>query len=155
MNASISPSGLAADSSGNVYFSSRNAVYKLDARNIVTRIAGNARPGFSGDNGPAADAQLNNPNGLAVDTSGSLYIADTGNGRIRRVSSGGLIATVAGTGTSQNGSGDGGPANQAPLSEPYGVAFDSAQNLYLADNVSIRKVSTDGIIQTIASCRNA
>jgi len=152
MSASISPSQVAADPSGNVYFSSRNAVFKIDAGNSLTRIAGNARPGFSGDGGPAAGAQLNNPNGLAVDASGNLYVADTGNGRIRRVSIDGLIATVAGAGGTANGAGDGGPANLATLYQPFGVALDSAGNLYLVDNVSVRKVSSDGIIRTVASC---
>ena len=152
LSASISPSGVATDASGNVYFSSRNAVFKLDGGNTLTRIAGNARPGFSGDRGPAVDAQLNNPNGLAVDTSGNLYIADTGNGRVRRISGEGLIATVAGTGTSTKDAGEGGPANQAVLDRPYGVAVDSAGNLYIADLSAVRRVSPDGIIQTMAGC---
>ena len=152
MNASISPSGVATDPSGSVYFSSRNAVFRLDAGNSLTRIAGNGKPGFSGDSGPAVDAQFNNPNGLAVDKSGNLYIADTGNGRVRRISGDGLIATVAGTGTSNNDPGDGGPANRAALDRPYGVAVDSAGNLYIADVSAVRKVSPDGIIQTMAGC---
>src|ERR1051326_1754668 len=74
INASITPSGVAADSSGIVYFSSRNAVFKLDTSGMLTRLAGNSRAGFSGDGGPATGAQLNNPNGLALDSAGNLYI---------------------------------------------------------------------------------
>ena len=149
-NASISPSGVATDHSGNVYFSSRNAVFKLDPSHSLTRIAGTSRPGFSGDGGRAVDAQLNSPNGLAVDGSGNLYIADSGNGCVRRVSSDGLIATVAGVSTPSSDPGDGGPATQAALSQPFAVAFDAAGNLYIADTISIREVSGAGTINRIA-----
>src|ERR1019366_8217461 len=149
-NASISPSGVATDHSGNVYFSSRNAVFKLDPSHSLTRIAGTSRPGFSGDGGRAVDAQLNSPNGLAVDGSGNLYIADSGNGCVRRVSSDGLIATVAGVSTPSSDPGDGGPATQAALSQPFAVAFDAAGNLYIADTISIREGSGAGTINRIA-----
>ena len=111
-NASISPAGVAVDGSGNIYLSSRNAVFKLDRGNILTRVAGNSRPGFSGDGGPAADAQLCNPKGMAVDAMGNLYIADSGNGRVRRVSTRGLISTVAG--------------GADPLSDPAGWCTGNA-----------------------------
>jgi uncharacterized protein (TIGR03437 family) len=149
-NASISPSGVATDPAGDVYFSSRNAVFKLDLSHSLTRIAGNSRPGFSGDGGRALDAQLNSPNGLAVDRSGSLYIADSGNGCVRRVSGDGLIATVAGVPIPSSDPGDGGLATKAALSQPFAVAFDAAGNLYIADTISIREVTGDGIINRIA-----
>jgi trimeric autotransporter adhesin len=151
-DASVSPSGVTVDTAGNVFFSSRNAVFKLDAKGVLTHIAGNSRLGFSGDGGPALDAQFNYPNGLAFDKLGNLYIADTGNNRVRRISTDGLITTVAGLGTFRADSGDGGPATEATLYEPFGVALDSAGNLYVGDDRSIRKVSADGMITTLAEC---
>ncbi len=151
-NASISPAGVAVDGSGNIYLSSRNAVFKLDRGNILTRVAGNSRPGFSGDGGPAADAQLCNPKGMAVDAMGNLYIADSGNGRVRRVSTRGLISTVAGGADPSSDPADGAPATQASLWQPFGVAFDAAGSLYIADAVSIREVAADGSIRRIAGC---
>jgi hypothetical protein len=118
--------------------------------------------GFSGDGGPATAAQLNYPDGVAVDAAGNLFIADTANGRIRKVSTSGIITTVAGNPPptnlapgeigSQGFSGDGGPATAAQLNYPDGVAVDAAGNLFVADtnNSRIRKVSTSGIIITIA-----
>src|SRR5580692_3418726 len=108
---SINPNGLAVDSLGNVYFSDYNhAVYKTNPDGVLTRVAGTARPGFSGDGGSALNAQLHSPQGVAVDSAGNVYIADLSNGRIRKISVGGIISTVAGS-TQFNGfSGDGGPA---------------------------------------------
>jgi uncharacterized protein (TIGR03437 family) len=149
VSASVSPGGIAADKSGNIYFSSRNTVFKLDTSGTLTRVAGDSRAGFSGDGGPAADARLNTPKGLAVDGAGNLYIADSANGRVRRVSPGGIIATVAGggQGTGYYGDwGDGGPAINAQLFGPAGVAIDSSGNLYISDNSSVRKVAPDGIM---------
>jgi hypothetical protein len=92
--------GVAADARGNAYFASSdlNCVFKLDRAGMLTRVAGNARPGFSGDGGPATSAQLQGPGGVAVDRAGNLFISDSGNYRIRRVSPSGIITTVAGTG---------------------------------------------------------
>src|SRR6185295_11891499 len=99
----------------------------------------------------ATAARLNNPLGIAVDKAGNLYIADSGNNKIRRISTTGIISTVAGTGTA-GFSGDGSLAINAQLNNPTGVSVDSAGNLYIADNRNfrIRKVSTDGTISTIA-----
>ena len=141
---------VAADRAGNVFFVDQNTVLRLDAATgILTLVAGNGTPGFSGDNGPATSAQLNGPAGVAVDSAGNLYIADTGNHRIRKVSNG-VITTVAGNGT-PGFSGDNGPATSAQLYNPVGVAVDSAGNLYIADagNNRIRKVS-NGVITTVA-----
>ena len=115
---------------------------------VITTVAGNGTFGFSGDNGPATSAQLI-PAWIAVDSAGNLYIDDYGNNRIRKVSNG-VITTVAGNGTSSF-SGDNGPATSAQLSRPYGVAVDTAGNLYIADylNYRVRKVS-GGLITTVA-----
>jgi uncharacterized protein (TIGR03437 family) len=149
-----SPSDLIRDSSGNLYFSSLNCVFKLDTKGVVTRIAGTGAGAYSGDGGPAAAARLWGPEGLALDNDGNLYVADTSNNRIRRITPQGIIATVAGTGV--NGfSGDGGPAVSAQLRSPAGVVFDGAGNLYIAGAARIRKVSTSGIITTIAGTGTA
>jgi sugar lactone lactonase YvrE len=144
------PRGIAVDSTGAVYIADAkdNLVYKVSNGAIAT-VAGNGTPGFSGDNGPASGAQLNGPWGLAVDSAGSLYIADWGNNRIRKVSNG-TITTVAGNGT-QGFSGDNGPATSTQLNRPAGIAVDPAGNLYIADtgNNRIRQVS-NGAIATIA-----
>jgi len=145
--------GVAVDSSGNIYFPSPtlNAVFKADPTGVVTRIAGTGVPGQSGDGGPALSAQLNTPNGVAVDSLGNLYIADSNNERIVKVNTSGVITTVAGDGNCCFG-GDGGPAPIAQLDGPTGVAVDSAGNLYIADtyNQRIREVSAAGIITTLA-----
>ncbi len=141
------------DPAGNVFAADtgNHLVVKLSTGGVLTVVAGNGIPGFSGDGGPATSASLNFPAGVALDQQGNIYIADGSNNRIRKVSPEGTIATVAGTGRSAF-SGDGGPATAASLSFPVGVAVDAAANLYIADrlNSRIRKVSSDGIITTIA-----
>ena len=114
---------------------------------------------YSGDGGPATSAELSQPRGVAVDGAGNLYIVDTDNQRIRKVTPGGTVTTVAGNGSctvqDANGScygGDGGPATSAELNGPYGVAVDGGGNLYIADmgNNRIRKVTPGGTITTVA-----
>ena len=144
------PQYIAADRAGNVFFPYQNTILRLDAiTGILTLVAGNGTQGYSGDNGPATNAQLNGPAGVAVDSAGNLYIADPGNNRIRKVSNG-VITTVAGNGT-PGFSGDNGPATSAQLYWPRGLAVDSAGNLYIADtaNNRIRKIS-NGVIATVA-----
>jgi uncharacterized protein (TIGR03437 family) len=142
---------IAADPAGNVFFPYGNTVLRLDATTgMLTLSAGNGTPGFSGDNGPASSAQLNSPAGVAVDSAGNLYIADTQNQRIRKVSNG-VITTLAGNGT-YGFSGDNGPATSAQLNDPSGIAVDSAGNLYVCESIvyqRIRKVS-NGVITTVA-----
>jgi uncharacterized protein (DUF779 family) len=143
------PSGVAVDSVGNLYIADAfNARIRKVSNSVITTFAGNGTVGFSGDNGPASSAQLNGPASVAVDSTGSLYIADAGNSRIRKVS-GGVITTVAGNGGGF--SGDNGPATGAEFNNPCGVAVDSAGNLYIADygNRRIRMVS-NGVIATVA-----
>jgi len=145
------PSGVATDSAGNLYFTSLNCVFKVATSGRLTLVAGNSRAGYSGDGGPAIAAQLNSPWGVAFDRADNLYIADTGNSRIRRVSPAGLITSVAGNGT-QGFSGDGGPAAAAQLNLPEGVAVDAGGNIYIADtgNSLVRQVAPTGIIVTFA-----
>jgi uncharacterized protein (TIGR03437 family) len=145
-----SPQGVAADGSGNLYIADGQRIRTVSAGGTISTVAGNGIQGFSGDGGPAASASLNSPEGLAVDASGNLDIADTYNHRIRKVSTGGTITTVAGNGAYKF-SGDGGPATSASLYEPSGVALEASGNLYIADGGHrIRKVSAGGTISTVA-----
>ena len=149
----INPRGVAVDGAGNVYFAGGDRIRKVDAATgTIATIAGTGEEGYSGDGGPAAEAQIDNPYGVAVDGAGNVYIADRGNNRIRKIDAAtGTIATIAGTGH-RGYSGDGGPAVGAQLMDPYGVAVDGAGNVYIADrgNYGIRKVDSSGIITTIA-----
>ena len=144
------PYGVAVDAAGNSYIAdSGNSRVRKVSNGVITTVAGNGAQGFGGDNGAATSAQLNEPYGVAVDSSGNLYIADSGNSRIRMVANG-VITTVAGSGT-QGFGGDNGPATSALLNNPYGVAVDSSGNLYIADsgNSRIRMVAND-VITTVA-----
>ena len=141
---------IAIDPTGDVFFVDGNTVLRLDAvSGNLTLVAGNGTAGYSGDNGPAVNAQLHNPSGIALDAAGNLYIASSYDNVVREVS-GGVITTIAGTGTA-GFSGDNGPAINATLNTPYGLFVDSAGNLYIADNGNnrIRQVS-GGVITTIA-----
>ena len=145
--------GIAADASGNAYVAeySGSRIRKITASTgIITTIAGNGTLGFSGDGGQATAAAIHGANGVAVDASGNVYIADYGNHRIRKVTvSTGIITTIAGGGIG----GDGGPATAATLGNIYGVGIDGSGNVYIADYSSavIRKVTvSSGIISTIA-----
>ncbi|GAB3625896.1 Serine/threonine-protein kinase PknD [Pandoraea terrae] len=147
-----SPSGVAIDGAGNRYVAvaAASQVYRIDTAGMLSVVAGNGTPGFSGDGGAATGAQLNNPTGVAVDAAGNVYIADQGNYRIRKVDKSGTITTMAGNGPGF--SGDGGAATSAQLAFPFGVAVDAAGNVYIGDtsNFRIRKVDTSGTITTIA-----
>ncbi len=155
VSAGVSPKGVAVDGSGNLYIADtgNNRIRRVDhSTGYISTVAGTGPRGFSGDDGLAVSAQLDTPNGVAVDSSGNLYIADTYNHRIRRVDHvTEKISTVAGTGT-PGFSGDNGPAASAELNRPLGVAVDGSGNLYIADAVNnrIRKVDTTGNISTIA-----
>ena len=147
------PSYATIDAAGNVYIADEYnfAVRKVSTAGIISIIAGDTTQGFSGDGGQATAAELNYPSGIALDTAGNMYIADNGNNRIRKVSIGGIITTIAGSGTAGY-SGDGGPATAAELSAPCFVTTDNAGNIYFADggNNAIRRINTAGIISTMA-----
>jgi sugar lactone lactonase YvrE len=151
------PQGLAVDSAGDLYISDYIRARKLTASTkIITTYAGNGLSGYTGDYGPAVNPTFAGTKSLALDSEGNLYIADSGNDVIRKVTVGGMITTVAGKGIATSGiyfSGDGGPATSAQLSYPFGVAVDAAGNLYIADtyNQALRMVTAStGIINTIA-----
>ena len=200
------PTSVAADQAGNVYIVDRsnNRVRKVGPDGTISTFAGTGKGGFSGDGGPAASAALLLPIDVAVDNAGNVYIADQGNGAIRKVSPSGIIKTVAGgpqvgnspppggvflgadsvavdaagniyssdaaairkidaagnvstiAGTIVGFSGDGGPAKNAAMDQPSGIAFDSAGNLYFMDKLNrrVRKIDTAGIITTVAGSNN-
>ncbi len=127
------PLGVAVDAGGNVYIAdvANNKIRRVTAQGTITTFAGTGTAGASGDGGPATAAQVNTPYGVAVDAAGSLYIGDTGNHKIRRVTTAGTITTVAGTGAI-GATGDGGPASSATLSTPTGVAVGRDGSLYLS-----------------------
>src|SRR5439155_24685459 len=147
------PDGLLADPSGALWIAEYfgNRVRKLMPGGPILTVAGNGTAGFNGDARPATSAQLQAPGQTALDPSGNLYIADSGNNRIRKVNPSGAIGTFAGTGN-PGFSGDGGQASSAQLTLPRGIAFDNAGNLYIADtnNHRIRKVTPGGQITTVA-----
>src|SRR6266513_3263778 len=153
------PGGVAFDRSGNVYIASRSGgqVLKIDAvTRVVTVVAGNGASGFTGDNGPAVSATLRQPGEIAVDANDNLFIADTLNGRIRRVDAKpGIITTFAGGATPPDGGiGDGGPATAAHLEAPWGLVIDRGF-LYVAEygynGHRVRRINmTTGVIDTFA-----
>ena len=140
------PSGIAVDSSGSLFIADgHNYRVRKIVNGVITTVAGNGTPGYSGDNGPATHAQLGNVDGTAVDAAGNLYIAD-GKTRVRKVVNGTII-TVAGNGTTGS-AGDNGPATSAAINATA-IGVDSAGNLFIAENTRIRKVS-GGVITTVA-----
>ncbi len=147
------PFGVATAPNGSVYIADQGSgtVRRVGVDGIITTVAGTGISGYSGDGGPATQAQLKFPSGVAIGPDGSLYIADTDNARIRRVGLDGIITTVAGNGTSGY-SGDNGPATQAGLARPWGVAVAPDGSLYIADTFDnrIRRVGPNGIITTAA-----
>jgi len=140
----MSTGGLAVGPSGKLYIADplNHRVRMLSGGNVTT-VAGNGTAGFAGDNGAATSAELDFPSAVAVDSSGNLYIADTGNEVIRKVDTKGNITTIAGTAGQIGATGDSGPATSALLDAPGGIAVDAAGNIYIADtaNNEIRKVS--------------
>jgi hypothetical protein len=127
------PQNIAIDTDGTIYFSDNEAVIRKISGGTITTIAGTGHGGFTGDGGPAIDAKLMGPRGIAIMPDGSLVFADAGNNRIRRITNDGKIDTIAGTG-SAGYSGDGGPAEKAQISNPQGVVVDAEGNIYVAES---------------------
>ena len=146
------PNAVAVDVAGNVYISDRDdaRIRRVDGSGVITTFAGIGGAFFAGDNGQAAKAAISDVRGMAIDTSGNVYLADEGNSRVRKIDASGIITTVAGNGHPQY-VGDGALATSTSL-DPRSVAVDTSGNLYIADegNYRIRKVSVSGIITTVA-----
>jgi trimeric autotransporter adhesin len=143
------PEGVAVDASGNLLIADtfNDRIRKVSASGIITTVAGNGSAGYSGDGSAAISTELYYPESVAVDASGNLFVADTNNNRIRKVSaSSGIITTVAGSGI-PGYFGDGGPATSAGLASPFGVAVDASGNLFIGDtyNDRIREVGIQSL----------
>jgi hypothetical protein len=159
-----SPAGMAVDAADNLYIadSFNNRIRMVDTNGIIHTVAGNGTAGYSGDGGPATQAELDTPNGVAIDSQGNVYIADTGQfsinpstlsgNRIRKVTPDGVITTIAGNGVGGYNA-DGIPAIAATVNGPYGVALDSSGNLFVADtfNSRIRKIDMSGVTPIIST----
>jgi uncharacterized protein (TIGR03437 family) len=147
------PQGLALDQSGNLYVSDPgdNRIRKISTAGVITTFAGNGTAGFSGDGGAATQAELNFPQGIAFDSNGDLIIADRANNRLRMVSPGGNITTIAGNGTRAS-TGNGGPATSASVNLPTVVATSMTGEIYLIElpGSTVRQISSDGIISLVA-----
>ena len=155
-SALVDPLALAIGPQGNVFIAEGNRVREVTADGRIATVAGTGAAGFEGDGLPATRAQLNGPQGLAVDSAGNLYVSDTLNQRVRRVSPDGTITTFAGTGGTGY-SGDGGAAVLATLDLPTGLAIGFGDVLYIADtgNNVVRLVGADGVIRTVAGTGSA
>jgi RHS repeat-associated protein len=150
------PRGVAVAADGSVYVSDGNRIRRVTPDGIINTVVGTGVAGFSGDGGPAREARLLGPYGLAFGPDGSLYISERGNRRIRRVAADGIISTVAGNGVvcspQTNPCGDGGTALAASLIDPWDVTVSPDGSLYIADAGAgrIRRVGPDGILRTVA-----
>jgi trimeric autotransporter adhesin len=148
------PAQLAVGPAGDLFIADafNHVIRKVSLEGVITTVAGTGQPGFSGDGGPAAQARLNVPVGVAVDAAGNLFIADLLNQRIRKVNTTGIITTLAGGGTKAPGEAEGNPATEARLDRTHGVAVDAVGNVFFVELLKnrIRKVSPSGMISTVA-----
>jgi len=148
-----SPRAMATDAQGNIYVADRNnhRIRMITPAGVISTLAGSGQPGYA--EGMGASARFRSPSGIAVDLSGNIIVADQGNHRIRRITSAGVVSTLAGTGESGLTEG---PALSAQFNFPTGIAIDAAGNLYIADsaNQRIRKITTDGLVSTLSGNGN-
>ena len=145
--------GIALDAAGNIYFTSGDErVYKINTSGIITVFAGTGVAGYDGNGGDATNAKIHNPQGIAVDGAGNVYIAEFSNNVVRKINTSGIISVFAGNGSSGYG-GDGGDATLAQLWYPMGICLDATGNFYIADyhNGVVRKVNMAGIISSLPS----
>jgi sugar lactone lactonase YvrE len=152
----VRPLALAIGPAGEIYVAEGNRIREVKKDGRISTFAGTGAAGNGGDRGPAAQAQLNTPQGLAVDSAGNVYIADTLNNRVRRVDADGTITTVAGTGAAGY-AGDGRPGPEANLNLPTGLAIGFSDTVFIADtgNNVIRLLGSDGAIHTVAGTGEA
>jgi len=141
------------DGNGNVFICGRYNIYKLDKNNSLSKYAGNGSDGFSGDGGPATNAALNFPYGICLDPAGNLYIADYYNQRVRKVSTNGIITTVAGNGSSFYSSS--GTATAIGIGSPTDVKFDNLGKMYILTSSCLYKGDPGGTITVIAGNVNS
>jgi DNA-binding beta-propeller fold protein YncE len=155
-SALVHPLALAVGPAGEIYIAEGNRIRKVKKDGLITTFAGTGTAGNVGDGGPAVQAQLDMPQGLAVDSAGNVYIADTLNHRVRRVGADGMITTVAGTGEAGY-AGDGKPGPIAKLNLPTGLAIGFGDTLFIADtgNNVVRQIELDGAIHTVAGTGDA
>ncbi len=148
------PSGIAVDALGNIYFTEYNnhVLRKVTPSGTIVTVAGTGTAGYSGDGGLATNAQLSFPHGVTVDAAGNIYIVDGSNHCIRKINTSGIISTIAGNGT-QGYSGDGGLATSAQLNTPQGISLDGNGNVFISDmaNNAIREINSMGVINTVYS----
>jgi uncharacterized protein (TIGR03437 family) len=152
------PYGTAVDKAGNIYIADayNDAIRKVSTSGTVSTVAGNSQRGLGGDGGAATGALVDTPTAVVLDAAGNMYITDTGNNRIRKVDTSGIISTFAGSGALYVLGDDGGPATSAGLNRPEGIAVDAAGNVYISDtfNHLVRKITPDGTIRNVAGNGN-
>ena len=151
LSAGLDPLDVAVDNKNNLYVADHinNRIRKITPDGMIATVAGTGASGYAGDGGPATSALLNTPTGVAVDNGGNLFIADNGNSVVRRVTSGGLITTIAGNGNFLPISGDGGPAISATVA-PYRISVDSTGSVYISDSINdrVRKLTPNAVSVT-------
>ena len=149
--AGMMPVAIAVDAAGNLYIADHagSRIRRVGVNGIITTVAGTGIRGYGGDGGPGVAAKLSDPSDVDVDAAGNVYIADVGNHRVRKLTPTGTITTIAGTGSNGYG-GMGGPATQAEIANPLGLAVTSQGDVYIVHDFFVSRVDRDGNIMTLA-----